>query len=146
MTRYFSTSTARCQIRPPLCAGPSILCSLQKVDRKDRSDFLRFFYRRYEDAPVAQIAEDSQELLSQLILAKSFPAGLRRVREHRALGHKTILITGASSGLGAEMARQFAALGHDLALCARRAERHSVVGCSSSPRSSRRATTDCVAA
>lgn len=36
---------------------------------------------------------------------------------------KTVLITGASSGLGAEMARQFAARGHDLALCARRAER-----------------------
>jgi short-subunit dehydrogenase len=35
----------------------------------------------------------------------------------------TILITGASSGLGAEMARQFAAKGHDLALCARRTER-----------------------
>ena len=28
----------------------------------------------------------------------------------------TVLITGASSGLGEEMARQFAALGHDLAL------------------------------
>jgi short-subunit dehydrogenase len=36
---------------------------------------------------------------------------------------KTILITGASSGLGAEMARQFAARGHDLALCARRTEK-----------------------
>jgi short-subunit dehydrogenase len=35
---------------------------------------------------------------------------------------KTILITGASSGLGAEMARQFAAKGHDLALAARRLE------------------------
>jgi short-subunit dehydrogenase len=35
----------------------------------------------------------------------------------------TILITGASSGLGAEMARQFGAKGYDLALCARRTDR-----------------------
>jgi NADP-dependent 3-hydroxy acid dehydrogenase YdfG len=34
-----------------------------------------------------------------------------------------ILITGASSGLGAEMARQFTALGRNVALCARRTER-----------------------
>ena len=36
---------------------------------------------------------------------------------------KVILITGASSGLGAGMAREFAALGYNLALCARRLER-----------------------
>jgi HAD superfamily hydrolase (TIGR01490 family) len=71
--------------------------SLSALDRKDRGDFLRHFYRRYEDAPASQIDEDSRELLTGLILAKSFPAGLRRVRQHRALGHRTVLITGALS-------------------------------------------------
>jgi NADP-dependent 3-hydroxy acid dehydrogenase YdfG len=35
---------------------------------------------------------------------------------------RRILITGASAGLGAELARQYAALGRDLALCARRTD------------------------
>ncbi|PWV57531.1 SDR family oxidoreductase [Nocardiopsis sp. L17-MgMaSL7] len=39
----------------------------------------------------------------------------------------TIIITGASAGLGAEMARQFAALGYDLGLCARRTEPMAVL-------------------
>lgn len=68
---------------------------LLKMDRADRSDFLRSFYRRYEGASVQQIHEDSAEMMSQLILTKSFPAAIRRVREHRALGHRTVLITGA---------------------------------------------------
>ena len=71
--------------RPACCA----------LDRTDRSDFLRYFYRRYEHAPVEQIETDAAELLAQVILTKSFPAGMRRVREHRALGHRTVLITGA---------------------------------------------------
>ena len=69
--------------------------SLAALDRRDRSDFLRHFYRRFDRAPVAQLDEDATEMFSQLLLAKSFPAGIRRVREHRAAGHHTVLITGA---------------------------------------------------
>ena len=44
---------------------------------------------------MVQLDKDSIELLSALIMTKSFPAAIRRVREHRALGHRTVLITGA---------------------------------------------------
>ncbi len=70
---------------------------LLALDRKDRTDFLRSFYRRYEGADVAQIATDVGDLFSDLIITKCFPAGIRRVRRHRELGHRTILITGALS-------------------------------------------------
>ena len=69
--------------------------SLLALDRRDRGDFLRSFYRRYEGAPVDRLRDDGWELFHHLLLAKSFPAGIARVREHRALGHRTILITGA---------------------------------------------------
>lgn len=74
-----------------LVEGPGLLA----MDRRDRGDFLRHFYRRYEGAPVDQLAEDSQEMLSDFLLTQSFPAAVRRVREHRAAGHRTVLITGA---------------------------------------------------
>ena len=68
---------------------------LLALDRRDRSDFLRYFYRRFEGAPVDRIDADCAEMLSDLLITKSFPQGLRRVREHRRAGHMTLLITGA---------------------------------------------------
>ena len=68
---------------------------LLALDRRDRSDFLRYFYRRFSGAPVDLINTDCHEMLSDLIMVKSFPSGIRRVREHRQAGHLTLLITGA---------------------------------------------------
>jgi alcohol-forming fatty acyl-CoA reductase len=92
-TRRLDTPERIRYVARTLVEAPGLL----KLDRIDRTDFLRHFYRRYEDAPVEQIAEDAREMLTELILTKSFPDGLRRVREHRALGHRTVLITGALS-------------------------------------------------
>jgi HAD superfamily phosphoserine phosphatase-like hydrolase len=65
------------------------------LDMVDRGDFLRWFYRRYQNADVEELRGEAPELTSDLLLEKSFPAGIRRVREHRELGHRTLLITGA---------------------------------------------------
>ncbi|MEM9203653.1 MAG: SDR family oxidoreductase [Actinomycetota bacterium] len=69
--------------------------TLWNLDRADRSDFLRYFYRRFDNAPIDRLERDAMEMMSDLLITKSFPAGIRRVRAHRALGHKTLLITGA---------------------------------------------------
>lgn len=90
-TRRLSTADrVRFAVRT-LAEAPGLLAQ----DRADRSDFLRSFYRRYEGAPVDQLDEDALEHFSQVLLARSFPAAIRRVREHRAMGHRTVLITGA---------------------------------------------------
>ncbi len=74
-----------------LAEAPRLLA----LDRRDRSDFLRYFYRRFAGAGVDRMDAECAEMLSDLILARSFPQGIRRVRRHRAAGHTTLLITGA---------------------------------------------------
>ena len=92
-TRRLDTPERLRYVARTIVEAPGLL----RLDRQDRTDFLRHFYRRYENAPVEQIETDAREMLTQLIMTKSFPEGIRRVREHRALGHRTILITGALS-------------------------------------------------
>ena len=70
-TRRLNTPERIRYVMRTLVQAPGLL----KLDRRDRTDFLRHFYRRYEDAPVDQIEEDARELLTQLIITKSFPAG-----------------------------------------------------------------------
>jgi alcohol-forming fatty acyl-CoA reductase len=90
-TRHLGQASTAKLVAELLRDSPQLLA----LDRRDRSDFLRSFYRRYEGAPADRVRADGWELFSDLILTRAFPDGLARVRHHRRLGHKTLLITGA---------------------------------------------------
>ncbi len=76
-----------------LAEAPKLL----SLDARDRSDFLRYFYRRYRGADIAELEDQSTRFMTAFLLRKSFPKGLARVRAHRAAGHYTVLVTGALS-------------------------------------------------
>ena len=90
-TRRLGTADRVRFVGRTLLEAPALLAQ----DRRDRSDFLRAFYRRYEGAPVEELRQDAAEHFSDLLLTRSFPDAVRRVRRHRELGHTTVLITGA---------------------------------------------------
>ena len=66
------------------------------ADRRDRGEFLRTFFRRYENASVEGIDRLVDEVVSEFMLQKVSAAAVRRIREHRAAGHRTIMITAAA--------------------------------------------------
>jgi HAD superfamily hydrolase (TIGR01490 family) len=71
------------------------LPNLIAAERKDRGKFLRTIYRRYKGADPKVLDEIVDEILAEHVLERLSGAAVRRIREHRAAGHKTILITGA---------------------------------------------------
>lgn len=66
-----------------------------KADRRDRADFLRLFYRLYEGASADRVRALAREVMGEMVLRRLSPAGVRRIREHRAAGHRVVLITGS---------------------------------------------------
>jgi HAD superfamily hydrolase (TIGR01490 family) len=67
-----------------------------QIDRRDRGEFLRTFFRRYEGASVEGIERLIDRHVGEFMLQKASAAAIRRIREHRAAGHRTILITAAA--------------------------------------------------
>ncbi len=89
-----ATAARKLQIASSLLAEAPKLLS---IDAHDRSDFLRYFYRRYRGADPDELASKVLPFTTSYVLRKAFPAGIARVRAHRSAGHFTVLVTGALS-------------------------------------------------
>ena len=66
-----------------------------QAERRDRGGLLRAVYRRYAGAEVEELNRLADEVLTPHVLERVSAAALRRVREHREAGHRTLLLTGA---------------------------------------------------
>lgn len=69
--------------------------SLVRAERRERSAFLRSIYREYAGARLDDLNAVADAELTDHVLGRLAPAAVRRIREHRAAGHRTVLITGA---------------------------------------------------
>ncbi|HWA66923.1 MAG TPA: HAD-IB family hydrolase [Mycobacteriales bacterium] len=77
------------------------------TERRDRSAFLRQVYRRYEGASLAELERIVDEHVRESMLSRLAPAAVRAIREHRAAGHRLILVTGAITPLTRPIAPLF---------------------------------------
>ncbi|MDQ3932166.1 MAG: HAD-IB family hydrolase [Actinomycetota bacterium] len=78
-----------------LARSAARLPRLLQAERLDRGEFLRHFYRAYEDADAKAVRALARETLGDLVLSRLAPAAARRIRAHRRAGHRVVFITGA---------------------------------------------------
>jgi alcohol-forming fatty acyl-CoA reductase len=70
------------------------LPSYLRAEQRDRGTFLRAVYRRYRGADLAALERFVDMSMAPHVLSRLSPEAVRRIREHRAAGHTTVLITG----------------------------------------------------
>lgn len=78
-----------------------------QADRKERGGFLRSVYREYAGARLSDLEAIADGDLTQHVLSRLSPDAVRRIREHRAAGHLTVLVTGAIRPLTRPLAPLF---------------------------------------
>ncbi len=83
------------------------LPGLLRAERQERSAFLRAVYRDYAGARLVDLEAIADEVLGPHVLARLSPAAVRRIREHRAAGQRTVLVTGAIQPLTRPLAPLF---------------------------------------
>jgi HAD superfamily hydrolase (TIGR01490 family) len=65
------------------------------LERRSRADFQRSFYREYDGLDVERMRALGREALDAVTLRRTYPEGMRRIREHKRAGHRVLLLTGA---------------------------------------------------
>ncbi|MCU1533852.1 MAG: NAD-dependent epimerase/dehydratase family protein [Glaciihabitans sp.] len=78
-----------------------------RAERHDRGEFIRVFLRRYSGMPVARLDRVVTGGYGSTLLRHTMPAAIDRVKEHRAAGHRTILVTGSIGTLVGPIAGLF---------------------------------------
>ncbi|MFT3876006.1 MAG: HAD-IB family phosphatase [Propioniciclava sp.] len=66
-----------------------------QAERRDRGEFVRAFSRRYAGTKVADIERVVAGDWGQNLVRSIRPGALARIEEHRAAGHRTVLVTGS---------------------------------------------------
>lgn len=77
------------------------------AERRDRGEFIRVFLRRYSGMPVARLESVVSGGYRDTLLRHTMPAAIARIKEHRAAGHRTVLVTGSIGTLVAPLADLF---------------------------------------
>ena len=65
-----------------------------RAERRDRGEFVRAFARRYAGVDEAALRELVADVVGDALLQRVMPDAVRRIREHRDAGHRTVLVTG----------------------------------------------------
>lgn len=66
-----------------------------RAERRDRGEFIRTFVRRYAGFKVSEIERLVRGSFGRAMMRRTLPEALQRVAQHRAAGHRTILVTGS---------------------------------------------------
>lgn len=78
-----------------------------KAERRDRGEFVRAFSRRYAGMRVEDIQRAVDGGWGEALVRSVRPGALARIEEHRAAGHRTVLVTGSLDLFAAPLAPLF---------------------------------------
>jgi fatty acyl-CoA reductase len=77
------------------------------AERRDRGEFIRVFLRRYAGMPVSRLERVVKGGYGETLLRHTMPAAIEKIKEHRAAGHRTVLVTGSIGTLVEPLAGLF---------------------------------------